>query len=197
MKKTLIISGHPRLSHSTANRIIVENLINVPGVTVCDILTVYPDGLVNIKEEQQKLLEADLIVFQFPFVWYGMPSHMKAWLEKVFSYGFAFGPGGDKLRNKKLLLSITLGGSSEAYSQTGQHRYSVETFLRPLELFVGYCGMNYLTPVYSHEMSSTPGINENIVRGKAILHARRVVRVIQSQNESSLVSRLQETMQKV
>lgn len=188
MKNILIVSGHPVLRESTANRVILENLSKVTGVVIVDIMTLYPDGHINVEDEQQRLLKADLIILQFPFVWYGMPSHMKGWLEKVFSYGFAFGPGGDKLKNKKLLLSITLGGSIEAFSAKGQHRYSVETFLRPLELFVSYCGMHYLTPVYSHEMSSTPGVNDNIVSEKAVVHARRVMRIIESLKTKLLTS---------
>ena len=188
MKNTLIISGHPRLSQSTANRLILETIINTPGVAICDIMNNYPDGKINVEEEQSRLKAADLIVFQFPFIWYGMPSHMKAWMERVFSYGFAFGTGGDQLKNKKLLLSITLGGSSEAYSAQGQHLYTVETFLRPLELFVKYCGMQYLLPVYSYEMASTPGINQEIVEDKARLHAKRLLKVIVSQNTNNSLS---------
>ncbi len=188
MKKTQIISGHPRLSHSTANRMILERLINVPGTGVSDIQMDYPDGNVDVVAEQRKLLDADLIVLQFPFIWYGMPSHMKAWLEKVFSYGFAFGPGGDKLKNKKLLLSITLGGSSEAYSAEGQHLHPVETFILPLQLFAKYCGMQYLKPVYSYEMGSTPGLNDKIIQDKAELHVQRLLRVIQAQDDREFIS---------
>jgi putative NADPH-quinone reductase len=187
MKNTLIISGHPRLSHSTANRLIIENLINKPGIIVCDILTDYPNGNVDVAAEQNKLIAADLVVLQFPFVWYGMPSHMKSWVEKVFSFGFAFGPGGDKLKNKKLLLSITLGGSSEAYSTEGQHQHPVETFLLPLQLFAKYCGMQYLPPVYSYEMALAPGGNNDVIADKASLHAQRVLRVVQGQSSSQSI----------
>ena len=178
MKKTLIISGHPNLGRSTANRIILENLMDADNLTTCDIASEYPDGRIDVEAEQNKLLAADLVILQFPFIWYGMPSHMKAWLEKVCSFGFAFGAGGDKLKNKKLLLSITLGSNSEAYSERGQHRHPVETFLRPLELFVNYCGMEYLLPVYSYEMAASPGRMESVLEEKALQHAERVKRII-------------------
>jgi glutathione-regulated potassium-efflux system ancillary protein KefF len=182
MKRTLIICGHPRLSQSTSNRIIIEDLSAIPSIIVSDLQASYPNGQVDVAAEQQKLMSADLIVLQFPFVWYGMPSHMKAWIEKVFSYGFAFGPGGDKLKNKKLLLSITLGGTHEAYSERGQHQHPVETFLVPLQLFAQYCGMHYLPPVYSYGMASIAGVNDDIIRDKATLHAQKVRKVIAAQS---------------
>jgi glutathione-regulated potassium-efflux system ancillary protein KefF len=182
MKTTLIVCGHPKLNESTSNKRIIEDLSSVPAISICDLRTSYPTGELNVAAEQQKLMAADLIVLQFPFVWYGMPSHMKAWVEKVFSYGFAFGPGGDKLRNKKLLLSITLGGTHEAYSEEGQHQHPVETFLLPLQLFAKYCGMQYLPPVYSYGMASIPGINDDVIKDKATLHAQKVRRVIEVQS---------------
>jgi len=44
----------------------------------------------DIEEQQKKLSEADIIVLQFPFFWYSMPSIMQKWFEDVFVYGFAY-----------------------------------------------------------------------------------------------------------
>ena len=43
--------------------------------------------------EQDKVRSADLIVFQFPMWWYGMPAIMKGWVDRVLSYKFAYGVG--------------------------------------------------------------------------------------------------------
>lgn len=94
MSKVLIISGHPDISHSTANRIILEEVVTMNRVVAIDIMKNYPGGEVDIKADQRMLLDAGLIIFQFPFIWYGLASHVKRWIENVFSYGFAFGPGG-------------------------------------------------------------------------------------------------------
>ncbi|HEV7330191.1 MAG TPA: NAD(P)H-dependent oxidoreductase [Flavisolibacter sp.] len=188
MKNVLVVVGHPRLSRSNANRIIVENLIDLPRVTVCDLVSNYPDGEFDVEVEQKRLCENDLIILQFPFIWYSMPYHLKAWIEKVFSYGFAFGPGGDKLKNKKLLASVTLGGNQDAYSVQGQHQHPVEAFLLPLKQFASYCGMQYLPPVYSYEMASIPGEAVDGIRDKAILHAHRLRWVIESSTKVSPVS---------
>lgn len=36
-----------------------------------------------------KVQRADLLLFQFPDWWYGMPAIMKSWIDRVFAYGFA------------------------------------------------------------------------------------------------------------
>ena len=52
-----------------------------------DTGTLTPD----VRAEQEKLLWADTIVFQFPLWWYGMPAILKGWFDRVFVSGFAFG----------------------------------------------------------------------------------------------------------
>jgi putative NADPH-quinone reductase len=178
MKKILVISGHPEFSSSIANRFIIEELNRFSYLTIKDIKELYPDGNIDVKKEQEDLHNADLIILQFPFIWYGMPSHLKGWIEKVFTMGFAFGKGGDKLRNKKLMLSITLGGSASDYSRSGRHQHNIETFLKPLELFIHYCGMEYLPPVISYSMSGGVGNSSEIVRNKAITHATALISAI-------------------
>lgn len=44
----------------------------------------------DVQEEQRKLREADLIVFQFPLWWYSLPAMLKGWIDRVFSAGFGF-----------------------------------------------------------------------------------------------------------
>ncbi|GAL26611.1 NAD(P)H oxidoreductase YRKL [Vibrio variabilis] len=46
------------------------------------------------------MIKADVIVLQFPFYWYSMPALLKKWMDDVFSFNFAYGPEGDKLKVK-------------------------------------------------------------------------------------------------
>lgn len=72
--KTLIISGHPDLSSSVANAAILGEFEK--NLTDCEIRKLdelYPDGNIDVEAEQKALLEADLIVWQFPFWWYTPP----------------------------------------------------------------------------------------------------------------------------
>jgi putative NADPH-quinone reductase len=186
MNPILIISGHPGLDTSYANKQILAELTALPGTTGYDLRTRYPDGTINVKREQEYLRAADIIVLQFPFIWYGMPAHMRAWMESVFSYGFAFGEGGDALKGKRLLLSVTLGGNREAYSASGQHQHPVETFLRPLEMFARYCGMQYLPPVFSYAMNVFDAPSREALQQKVATHTARVQHALSIFPEFSL-----------
>lgn len=80
-----------------------------------DAGTLTPDVLA----EQEKLLWADTIIFQFPLWWYTMPAILKGWVDRVFTYHFAYGVGehsdtryGERfgegtLAGRKALLSVT------------------------------------------------------------------------------------------
>ena len=46
---------------------------------------------VDIATEQQKVLAADAVLFQFPLWWFGMPAIMKGWVDRVWAYGLAYG----------------------------------------------------------------------------------------------------------
>ncbi|QOR66228.1 NAD(P)H-dependent oxidoreductase [Cytobacillus suaedae] len=68
----------------------------------------------DILEEQDNLAWADYVIFQFPMWWTEAPAILKGWFDRVFAYGFAYGPGAyDKgnLRGKKAMLSFTTGGN--------------------------------------------------------------------------------------
>ncbi|XP_077209403.1 ribosyldihydronicotinamide dehydrogenase [quinone] isoform X2 [Paroedura picta] len=43
----------------------------------------------DLVEEQRKVKEADLVIFQFPLYWFSMPAIMKGWVDRVFVQGFA------------------------------------------------------------------------------------------------------------
>lgn len=45
----------------------------------------------EIRAEQAKLRDAELVVLQFPLWWYGMPAILKGWFDRVLVNGFAFG----------------------------------------------------------------------------------------------------------
>ncbi|KAM7099397.1 ribosyldihydronicotinamide dehydrogenase [quinone] isoform 1-T1 [Molossus nigricans] len=107
----------------------------------------------DIVDEQKKVQEADLVIFQFPLYWFSVPAILKGWMDRVLCQGFAFDiPGfydSGFLQGKLALLSITTGGTAEMYSKTGvsgDFRY----FLWPLQHgTLHFCGFKVLAPQIS------------------------------------------------
>ena len=143
MKKCLFVLAHPHLRKSKANRAVVEEVQKL-GVTVNDLYEKYPTFHIDVEREQELLSEHDLIVLQHPFYWYSMPALLKQWLDDVFLIGF--GPGGDKLAGKDLLLSFTAGGPEEAYRAGGYNNFDIQSFFLPYQQTAQLCQMNWLEP---------------------------------------------------
>ena len=118
MSKILVVSGHPRLNQSLANKTILETL-KEKGADFT-LLRLDEEGFAPQVEKDQALLkDADIIVFQFPIFWYSYPSLMKHWVEEVFAHGFAYGTGGTALKGKKFQISFTTGSPASAYRTGG------------------------------------------------------------------------------
>jgi glutathione-regulated potassium-efflux system ancillary protein KefG len=129
MKKILVISGHPNMENSVFTKQILEKFKTQSNITINQLVE---NKTLDVAKEQDLLINHDVIVFQFPLWWYGVPSVMKNYIDKVFGWGFAYGDGGDKLKGKTFLMSTTTGGDKVAYSQEGYNRFPVADFLKPL-----------------------------------------------------------------
>jgi NAD(P)H dehydrogenase (quinone) len=74
-----------------------------------------------------KVLWADLIIFQFPIWWSNFPAILKGWIDRVFYNGFAFNLARMQiyeqglLKGKKAMLSFTTGATKDLYSEGGPH----------------------------------------------------------------------------
>lgn len=179
MKKTLVIASHTYFDQSTATAAILNKLSEVPQVTVRNLDTIYTDYNVDAATEQQLLLDADVVVFQFPLFWYSVPSLMKRWLDDVFSYGFAFGSSGDKLKGKKVIISVTTGGPEEGYSATGYNGHTIYELLLPLRQTFNLAQMEYAGLYVSFSMGAmTKG--EQVVLEKANSHAAQLIAALEA-----------------
>jgi len=109
MQKILMILAHPNIKGSIGNKIISELSAQQENIAVRHLNKLYPDFKIDVKAEQEALLKADFIIFQYPLFWYSTPAILKEWIDQVFQYGFAFGKDCFKLENKKMLISMTIG----------------------------------------------------------------------------------------
>src|SRR5690606_1848876 len=106
----LIIYAHPYPRHSHANKRMIEHAAPLDGVEIRSLYELYPDFDIDISAEQAAVERADLIVWQHPMQWYGVPPLLKLWMDKVLSHGWAYGEGGHALHGKQLLWAVTTGG---------------------------------------------------------------------------------------
>ncbi len=185
MKKVLMISGHPDLKASVGNAGIISEFRKLcPDAKVRLLDEMYPEYRFDIKEEQEALVAADIIIWQFPFYWYSMPGLLKKWLDDVFVHGFAHGSKGKALEGKHLIISFTTGASADEYQHHKAMNYEVKEFLTPFIQTANLCGMQFEEPVFSNSMMYVPGISTaedrlNVIK-RAQDHAARLYSLVES-----------------
>jgi NAD(P)H dehydrogenase (quinone) len=90
----------------------------------------------DIKQEQQKLLNTDLLILQFPLWWWSYPAQLKGWIDRVFSAGFAYGEGA-VLPAKKVMYSITTGGASND-EERAYYQNKIDGLYQDIFGFIGW-----------------------------------------------------------
>jgi glutathione-regulated potassium-efflux system ancillary protein KefG len=150
-RRALLVLAHPALHRSRANTALLDAARTRPEITIHDLYDAYPDLLIDVEAEQQRLIDHRLIILQFPMYWYSTPALLKEWLDMVWLHGFAYGSQGTRLRGKTLLVAVTAGGDAAAYQPGGINRFAIAEFLRPLEATAHLCGLIWAEPFILHD----------------------------------------------
>ena len=109
------------------------------------------DGFVTeLSAEMEKLEWCDLMIWQFPLWWFGLPGVFKGWVDRVFAMGRIYGGGKiyqtGVMRGKRALLSLTTGGPEEAYRADGFNG-DMMGILRPIHRgMLEFVGFDVLRP---------------------------------------------------
>jgi glutathione-regulated potassium-efflux system ancillary protein KefF len=169
----VVLVAHPRLEHSRVNRSLMQAAQALPPgrLQVRDLYRLYPDYLIDVESERRALAAARMIVWQFPFQWYGLPPLLKLWLDEVFGFGWAYGPGGNALRGKDLWLAVSTGGGEDAYHPSGHNRHFIDAFWPPAEQTAALAGMRFLPPLVLH---AAHRVDDEAVKAHAALYADRL-----------------------
>lgn len=149
--RVLVIVAHPNLNKSRVNKEWIEELKKYKEIVVHNLMEIYPDENIDKEKEQKLILEFDRIVFQYPFYWYNVPYILKKWQDIVLEYGWAFGPGGDKLKGKEYVSAITVGGPEISYHSGGYNNFTIDEFIRPAQQLSNLTGMKFLRAFKVHE----------------------------------------------
>ena len=77
----------------------------------------------DIEAELEKLDWCDVLIFQFPIWWFGLPAILKGWVDRVFAMERIYGGGrwfdDGFFKGKRAMLSLTTGGGPGAFSENG------------------------------------------------------------------------------
>jgi NAD(P)H dehydrogenase (quinone) len=142
--KNLIVYAHPNpasLNHffkqiimesleKSGQEIIVRDLneINFNPVLSLEDMHGQRMGQVveDVKTEQGFITWADQIIFVYPIWWTGMPAIMKGYIDRVFSYGFAYrydqGVQRGLLTGKQTIIVNSHGKSNTEYEAIGMDK---------------------------------------------------------------------------
>jgi len=142
--KNLIIYAHPNpasLNHflkqtvlesleNSTQEIVIRDLneINFIPVLSLDDMSGQRMGQVaeDVQKEQDFISWADRIIFIYPIWWTGMPAIMKGYIDRVFSYGFAYrydqGIQKGLLAGKKAIIINSHGKSNAEYEESGMDK---------------------------------------------------------------------------
>ena len=150
MKNILILFAHPALQKSRINRVLIEDLDQLEGVSFHDLYQYYPEMDIDIEHEQHLLENNDIIVFHHPFFWYSTPAILKEWQDMVLEHGWAYGSEGNALKDKIFFNVLTTGGQREAYDPKGHNNFTIRQLLAPVEQTANLCKMIYLPPYVIH-----------------------------------------------
>ena len=77
----------------------------------------------DVKAEQKRIERADAICLVFPLFWWGMPSMMKGWVDRVWTWGWAYDqlddPNTSLQKNRTGVLLVPAGASSDEMEREG------------------------------------------------------------------------------
>lgn len=89
----------------------------------------------ELQAEMDKVAACDLLIFQFPIWWLGLPAILKGWVDRVFAVGRAYGGGRHfetgVFAGKRALCAVTVGGTSSSYAEKGMYA-PIEQVLYPI-----------------------------------------------------------------
>lgn len=143
-QKTLVIASHPYPEKSVVNKALQQKVQSLDGVIYRKLETLYGNDItaIDVGAERKAYEGIDTVVYMYPIHWFNLTPMLKAYFNEVW---FQWAP--QALKGKKMLVVVTAGASSEAYSHKGNIGLTIEEILAPMRASANYVGMTYLKPL--------------------------------------------------
>ncbi|MGL4412181.1 MAG: NAD(P)H-dependent oxidoreductase [Bacteroidales bacterium] len=189
--KHLVIFSHPNpksFSHAIlkefsgvllgqGNEVKVRDLYEIgfnPVLSAKDFEAIFAGKVQSdVKEEQDLVSWADVITFIYPIWWTGLPAIVKGYIDRVFSYGFAYESTKNgivgKLSSKRVVILTPMGTPRQVYQERGMLVAMEQTM--DVGIFK-FCGIQNITHHFFGGVTSC----SNEEREKMLMDIRLVAR---------------------
>lgn len=125
--KTLVIVSHPEINNSQTQQFLKQ------GADLYHVTWHHVEELkkIDVRAEQQLLMEADRIIFQFPLYWYAAPEGLKHWEDAVLTRNFVYGDGNDNLSDKEFGIVVSTGMPQKDFQRGGRENFTLDQLMAP------------------------------------------------------------------
>ena len=183
MKKILLLNGGKQFAHSQGqyNATLHDAAVTFLDRAGFDIKTTFIDGGYDIDEEVQKILWADVVIYQMPGWWMGAPWTVKKYLDEVFTAGHGslyandgrtrsdasqkYGSGG-LIQGKRYMLSLTWNAPVQAFEDPSDffEGKGVDAVYFPFHKANEFLGMSALPTFICNDVMKMPDIERDVAR---------------------------------
>ncbi len=182
-KNVLLINGHQywEISEGKLNNSLIELAKKIFIQKEYSVKITNVDDAYKIKEEVEKFMWADFIIFQTPVYWFSIPGGFKRYIDEVYMAGYGimfeddgrtssnpdkkYGSGG-LMQGKKYMLSTTWNAPLEAFEDKnqifeGRDIDEVFFYFHKAQQFIG---MEHLPAFACYDVLKNPNIEVDFKR---------------------------------
>lgn len=183
MKKILLLNGGKQFAHSAGryNATLHDTAVTFLDRAGFELKTTFIDGGYDTEEEVQKILWADVVIYQMPGWWMGAPWTVKKYLDEVFTAGHGslyandgrtrsdasqkYGSGG-LLHGKQYMLSLTWNAPQQAFDDPSDffEAKGVDAVYFPFHKAQQFLGLTGLPTFLCTDVMKVPNIERDIAR---------------------------------
>ncbi|MBH3338779.1 NAD(P)H-dependent oxidoreductase [Pseudomonas mendocina] len=183
MKKILLLNGGKTFAHSDGqyNATLHDAAVAFFDRAGFDIKTTFIDGGFDAEEEVQKILWADVVIYQMPGWWMGAPWTVKKYLDEVFTAGHGslyandgrtrsdasqkYGSGG-LIQGKQYMLSLTWNAPLQAFEDPSDffEGKGVDAVYFPFHKANEFLGMSGLPTFLCNDVMKVPNVERDVAR---------------------------------
>ncbi|MDX8336807.1 MULTISPECIES: NAD(P)H-dependent oxidoreductase [Cetobacterium] len=170
MKNILIINGHEKypFAEGRLNKTLMDKMVELLKEKYNLKTTVVQNGY-EVQEEIDKFKWADIVIFQHPIFWFGLPGKFKTYIDQVYQYGVFFAGGekygsGGLFTSKKYMLSTTWNAPETAFNNKDKDEFlegkSLDEALFNIHKIHQFCGMTPIKSFSCHNVVVAPEIDK-------------------------------------